>query len=98
MLRLINDRGLPAHLRNRLTEYVKQHTAGEKSDAVVRVLLKKHGDDEEYYSLMLDIGALGNGNLELMLNAMGDRHAQMKAFLIERCNSASVGFFDDLML
>ena len=98
MLRLINDKGLTQNFRERLTAYLKQHTAGCESDAAVRVLLKKHGDDEEYYRLMLDIGAVSSGNLELLLNAMGDRHAQMKAFLIEQCVSGTDGFFDDLIL
>ena len=98
MLRLINDKYLNEGFRSRLSEYIKEHTAGCVSDAAIRILLKAHGDEQEYYKLLLDTGAISNANLELVLAAMGDRHAQMKAYLIEQCNGASAGFFDDLML
>lgn len=98
MLRLINDKGLEEGFRNKLSGYINGHTAGCTSDAAVRILLKAHGDEQEYYKLLLDIKAISNENLEPVLSAMGDRHAQMKAYLIEQCNNSSNGFFDDLML
>ena len=98
MLRLINDKGLTEELKERLTGYILYHTAGCESDAAVRTLLKKHGDEEDYYRLLLDIKAITSDNLELLLSAMGDRHAQMKAYLIEQCGAGTNGFFDDLML
>lgn len=98
MLRLINDKGLTDLFRNRLTHYILEHTAGCDSDAAVRVLIKKHGDEEEYYRLLLGIKAITYDNLDIILHKMGDRHTQMKAYLIEQCGSATDEFFDDLML
>ncbi len=98
MLRLINDKGLTDLFRNRLTDYILEHTAGCYSDAAIRVLIKKHGDEEEYYRLLLGIKAITYDNLDIILHKMGDRHTQMKAYLIEQCGSATEEFFDDLML
>ena len=98
MLRLVNDIALDDDKREVLASYLKEHTSGCGSDAALRVLLKRHGDEKEYYRLMLDVGAINEDNLEQVLNAMGDRHAQMKAYLIEECRNAGGDFFDDLML
>ena len=98
MLRLINDKGLSDRFGKRLTDYLLEHTAGCDSDAAVRVLIKKHGDEEEYYRLLLGIKAITADNLDILLHKMGDRHTQMKAYLIEQCGSATEEFFDDLML
>ncbi len=98
MLRLVNDMGLDERVRDRLKTYLCEHTIGCDSEAAIRVLLKRHGDEREYYALMLDTGAINASNLEAVLNMMGDRHAGMKAYLIEECKAARDDFFDDLML
>ncbi len=98
MLRLVNDIALKEEDRVPLEDYLRDHTSGCESEAAVRVLLKRHGDDREYYRMMLDTGAIHDGNLEAVLNMMGDRHAQMKAYLIEECGKKKADFFDDLLL
>jgi hypothetical protein len=98
MLRLINDKWLDEDFKQKLSDYINDHTAGCESDATIRILLKAHGDEQEYYKLLLDTGAVSNINLEQVLFKMGDRHAQMKAFLIEQCSSSTDGFYEDLML
>ncbi len=96
MLRLVNDTGLKDAARRELASYIKDHTALSESDAALRVLLKDFGDERDYYDLMIDGGAINPNNLEAVLEAMGDRHAQMKAYVIERCGSDDS--LDSLML
>ena len=98
MLRLRNDVMLDNRLRMRLINYLNSHTAGCGSDAAIRVLTKKFGDEQEYYRLMIDIGAVNTDNFEMVLDVMGDRHAQMKAYLIEQCKPSSDDFYDNLAL
>lgn len=98
MLRLVNDLKLSEDDKKPLGDYLLEHTCGCESEAAVRVLLKRHGDDRDYYRMMLDTGAINNANLEAVLNMMGDRHAQMKAYLIEECGRDKAGYFDDLEL
>ncbi|MCR5507361.1 MAG: leucine-rich repeat domain-containing protein [Lachnospiraceae bacterium] len=95
MLRLVNDIGLSDEDRPVLEKYVNDHMCGCVSEAAARVLTGRHGDEKEYYEMMLKIGAINTGNLESMLAMLGDRHAQMKAFLMEELGSRG-GFFDDL--
>lgn len=96
MLRLVNDTGLKDAARRELASYIKDHTVLSESDAAIRVLLKDFGDERDYYDLMIDEGAINPNNLEAVLEAMGDRHAQMKAYVIERCGSDDS--LDSLML
>ena len=98
MLRLVNDIALKEEDKEPLRDYLRDHTSGCESEAAIRMLLKRHGDDRDYYRMMLDIGAINDGNLEAVLNMMGDRHAQMKAYLIEECGKKKADFFDDLLL
>ena len=98
MLRLVNDPALKDEDKKRLALYLNDHTIGCVSEAALRVLLDRHGDEREYYRLMLDIGVINDSNLEAVLNMMGDRHAQMKAYLMEHCVTAKPDYFDELML
>lgn len=98
MLRLVNDTALKEEDKEPLKEYLRNHTCGCESQAAVRVLLKHHGDDIDHYRIMLETGAVNDGNLESVLQLMGDRNARMKAFLIEECGKKSSDFFDDLIL
>ncbi len=97
MLRLVNDTGLKNDDRKALIEYLNAHTTGCESEAAIRVLLKCYGDDKDYYCMMIDIGALHRDNLEKVLFLMGDRHAAMKAYLMEELSGGD-DFFDDLMI
>lgn len=98
MLRLVNDISLGEDDKEPLRDYLRSHTCGCASEAAIRVLLKRHGDDRDYFGMMLDIGAIHDKNLEAVLNMMGDRHAQMKAYLIEECGQKKADFYDDLLL
>lgn len=68
-------------------------------DETWQVVLNEHGDEEEYYKLMIECGCVSKDNLDLMLAEMGERHARMKAFLLNSMTSSSSNsFFDDLEL
>ena len=102
MLRLNNDVCLKDDIKERLRTYLLDHTIGSVSDAAIRVLLRDFGDEKEYYELMLREGIITPHNLEDVLLKMGDRHPQMKAFIIEAVRGdtgyTAGSFFDDLTL
>ena len=102
MLRLKNDACLRDDIRETLKAYLFDHTVGSESDAAIRVLLRDFGDERDYYELMLREGVITPRNLEDILLTMGDRHPQMKAFLIEAVRgdtgNGAGSFFDDLAL
>ena len=99
MLRLVNDSALKDEVRKELEDYVIAHTIDCESDASIRVLLKQFSEDKDYYDLMLNVGAITKSNLERVLDRMGDRHSQMKAYLIEKCGmKGGSGFLDELMI
>ncbi|MCR5002262.1 MAG: leucine-rich repeat domain-containing protein [Lachnospiraceae bacterium] len=102
MLRLYNDTALDGSMRDVLRDYLLGHNTGCESDAAIRVLLRDFADDKGYYDLMIREGVITPANLEAVLLKMGDRHPQMKAFLIESIRGSSKdaagSFFDELAL
>jgi len=64
-----------------------------------RVVLEEHGDEEEYYRLLIDCNCIDETNLDIMLGDMGEKHARMKAFLLrEKSTKKASDFFDSLDL
>ena len=100
MLRLLYDEELREPLRERLTDYVRQHSVGRESEAAWSFILDKHGDDIAYYELMTRLGGIDENNLEKALGSLSDRHAEAKAFLINHFNKGNKTdeFFDSLMI
>lgn len=99
-IRLMNPQGLNSQDRELLTDYLKMHQKGCESEAAWETVLMEHGDEKEYYSLLLELGCVTGENLELMLTDMGDRHAEMKAYLIngQNTNKENHDFFGALSL
>ena len=56
----------------------------------------EHGDEKEYYELLLELGCINQSNLEAILDDMGDRHPQIKAFLLQEQQPAD-DFFSSLL-
>ena len=91
-------------------EYIVENTVGQlpvrsknefgKMPPVFHYLLSKHGDDKEYFELLIKIGIITKDNRESLLFQMKDRHPQTKAYLINSfCDDSDAGdFFDDLLL
>jgi hypothetical protein len=82
MVRLLHTTGLEPTVRQRLVDYVLQHSKGCESEAAWEVLLEQHGDEMEYYQLLLDIGGIHMGNVDAMMLDLKEWHPEAKAFLI----------------
>lgn len=100
MLRLLNDYCLEDIFRCRIRKYILDSSKGRGSEAAWKYVLKNKGDIKDYYELLINIGGAHKDNLEGMLLDMGERHVEMKAFLIEqiRGKGDTSDFFDDLFL
>ena len=46
------------------------------------MVLEEHGDERAYYQFLLDNGCIHDGNFSAVLEDMGERHTEMKAFLM----------------
>lgn len=69
------------------------------SDAAWRLVLDLHGEDERYYELMVRLNMINEDNLECVLEDMGDKHPQMKAYIIKAFEkNEGPGYFDNLLL
>jgi len=87
MLRLMNDIGLAPEVREGLLSYLRAHTKGEVSEETWKVVLEEHGDERAYYEFLLDNGCIHDGNFSAVLEDMGERHTEMKAFLMNARNA-----------
>lgn len=83
LLRLLKDEQLSAEHRLEFTEYILAHKKGQDSDAAWQFILREHPDDMEYYALYAELGGMGLDNIDEMLNELGERHAEAKAFLMD---------------
>lgn len=82
MLRLFHDYGLTQTLREELTRYLLAHVKGCESEETWRVILEEHGDEKPYYELLTELGGVTGENFQAMMEDMGERHAEMKAYLM----------------
>lgn len=82
MLRLFHDYGLKEDFRKELTAYLLAHVKGCGSEETWRVILEEHGDERPYYELLTGIGGVTEENFQGMMEDMGERHAEMKAYLM----------------
>lgn len=82
MLRLFHDYGLQEGLRQELAEYLLAHMKGCESEETWRVILEEHGDERQYYELLTELGGVNGENFQAMMEDMGERHAEMKAYLM----------------
>lgn len=100
LLRCLHSQGLSEALRAELTEYLRAHTKGEKSQETWMVVLEEHGEHREYYSLFAKLGCVNRENLDGILSDIGDANPEMKAYFL-RYREEQLGernFFDDLSL
>ena len=82
VLRLMNDTGLAPAVREDLLAYLRAHTKGGASEETWEVVLEEHGDEREYYRFLLDHDCINDENFSAVLEDMGERHTEMKAFLM----------------
>lgn len=98
MLRLLNDSVLSDFNKNLYVDYLVNHVEIENEFPVFNYLIKYHGDDEEYFRILIENGIITIDNRELLLNLLGDRHLQTKTYLINAFKQNVDDFFGDLML
>lgn len=82
MLRLFHDYGLKEELRERLVHYLLAHVKGCESEETWHVILEEHGDEKPYFELLTELGGVRSENFQAMMEDMGERHAEMKAYLM----------------
>lgn len=91
MLRLMHDYKLAEDVKDKLKAYLIMHIKGCKYEETWDVVREEHGDDKEYYEFLTSIGAVNESNLYGMLNDLGDRHTEMKAYLMKYNDSLNKG-------
>lgn len=99
-LRLLHPMGLSDAHKQELKTYLQTHAKGCESEAAWEVVLGEHGDEKEYYEVLIQSGCVQAENLKGMLADMGERHTEMKAFLMrqEETESREDDFFSALSL
>lgn len=81
-LRLINDAGLSAKLREELSRYLALHTKGCESEAAWEVVFGEHGNEQVYYAVFTGAGCFTEENCDDILTEMGDYSPEMKGYLM----------------
>ena len=82
MLRLFHDQGLKEDFREELVAYLLSHVKGCESEETWRVILEEHGDERQFYELLTQLGGVTEENFQGMMEDLGERHAEMKAYLM----------------
>ena len=82
-LRLLHNYKINKELEDNLKQYLLGHTKGCATEETWKVVLNEYGDEKEYYDYLLKIGAINQSNLSDILVDMGNRHNEMKSYLIK---------------
>ncbi len=83
MLRLMHDYGLDKGVREKLKEYLLAHIKGEETEETWKVVVEEYGDDLRYYRFLTELGAVNEHNFQAIMEDMGERHTEMKAYLMK---------------
>lgn len=83
MLRLMHDYGLEPYIRGQLEAYLLAHVKGRETEETWRVVLEEYGDDLRYYQFLTKLGGVTENNFQMLMEDMGDRHTEMKAYLMK---------------
>lgn len=96
LLRLLHSAGIDENAKARFASYLKEHM----ENVTWRVVLDEHGDEREYFDLLLDYECINNDNISRLIESMGEHNTGMKGYLMkvksEQMNGS--GFMDDLDL
>ena len=83
LLRLMHKEGLEDALRECLTAYIAEHTAGsEKGWEAWQMLLQKHPEEQEWYAAFAQAGGVTPANRDSILASIPEEYAEMKAYFI----------------
>jgi hypothetical protein len=94
--RLLHDAGLSEANKKVFAGYMRENM----TTVVWPLLLDEHGEDKEYFDLLIDIGCIGPENVSSLIESMGDRYTTMKGYLIRYKGETGEesSFFDDMEL
>lgn len=100
LLRLMHPAKLEAAMRDAFENYLLAHTKGCTEEDAWEVLLSEFSENADYYKLFASIGGIHADNIDLMLDDMGEKYAEAKAFLIgyKREQFGSHDVFDEFCL
>lgn len=97
-LRLIYDDMLREENKAFLEKYLKNTAVGKENESGFLVLLE-HSSDDMYIDLYLKLGMLDEDNFENTIQRLGQKHATLKAKMIQYHDSMEKkDFFDDMLL
>ncbi len=92
LTRLIHDTGLSAENREVFTRYLKDNM----DKALWPLVLEEHGEEREYFDLLIEVGCINPDNVSALIDSMGDRYTGMKGYLIRyKGESGNTGDFLD---
>lgn len=96
LVRLLHPFDLGDSYRERFSKYL----SGNMDAAVWPLVLEEHGDEQEYFKLLIDTGCINDSNISKLIDSMGERNTQMKGYLIRHKGENSRGgdFFGGLDL
>lgn len=99
-MRLIHNVALGDALREKLENYLAEHTKGCESEAAWEVLRRERGNEKAYYEIFVQAGCITEDNYDGILEDMGEEFPEMKAYLMsykaEQMNGED--FFSSLSL
>ncbi len=96
LVRLLHPAGLSDEHRRLFSDYLSTNMDA----AVWPLVLEEYGDEREYFDLLINTGCINNSNISALIDSMGERHTQMKGYLIRHKGESggAEDFFGDLDL
>lgn len=82
-LRLKNSMGVTEKIKEELTAYLKAHTKGCETEETWEVVLEEHGNEKEYYEILMECDCITNDNFDGFLEDLHHNYPEMKAFLMK---------------
>lgn len=96
LLRLLHSVGIEEETREKFSGYLKNHM----DNATWKVVIEEHGDEREYFDLLIDCDCINKDNISSLIESMGEHNTGMKGYLmkVKSEQMAGNGFMDDLDL
>lgn len=100
LLRLQNSEMIGGELKQKLEQYLQNHTKGSDTEETWQVILNECYDNRAQIQLFLDLSCINGNNISNALNDIGHEHAELKALLLRYKEEylVSKDFFGELML
>lgn len=96
LLRLLHSEGISSDIKERFVTYIR-----DNMDSVTwKVVVEEHGDEREYFDLLLDCDCINQDNVSRLIESMGERNTGMKGYLMKVKTERMFGgsFLDELDL